>query len=99
MPITMSKAYINSINITKNDKRTLENVTQFVVSNYSTDAVSFTHKNVTRTIPPMNSALDIPVAPFEASAFGQPFDVEIEIAFATGSGGRVILDYTTLKNC
>jgi hypothetical protein len=92
------KASLNSIQKTKNEKITLENVIEFVVQNYSAVAIQITVKNVTRTIPAVDSVSGIPSAPFSMSALGHPFDIEFEIVFPSGTGS-VIIDYSTLKKC
>ena len=92
------KASINSIQKTKNETITLENVIEIAIQNYSVDEILITSKSVTRSIPGIDATLGIPTAPFCLSALGHEFDIEFDIVFPTGSG-KVIIDYSTLLKC
>lgn len=97
----MRKAILNSVTVTADENnKVFQNITQIIIQNYSNDTVTVTAKSVSREVPKkiVVDGVDMPQFPLVFDAFGDPFDIEIDIAF-TGGVGKCIIDTTTLTDC
>jgi len=96
----MEKVVIESIRIKTSQRFKREDVVTATINNYSSETIFFTHKGVQRSLPPVHSDLNVPVAPFPFEVAGHSFDLDITIDFPLGIGD-VIIDYSTnpIKNC
>lgn len=97
----MEKGVINIRTVTANEEVYLQDVIQVSISNYSLEVVNLTIKGVTIEIPMVTKILgtDVPSLPFKFDCLGLPFDEKFLIEFVTTGVGKVIVGYTTKKNC
>ncbi|WP_445713661.1 hypothetical protein [Flavobacterium sp.] len=69
-----------------------QNITCIVVSNFSTVATSFIFNGIVRKLPAIDVS-GVPVSPFEISANGNPFDIELNF---NQDANNLVIDYTVI---
>jgi hypothetical protein len=96
----MKKAVINSTVVTTDENhRVYKDITQIIFQNYSDDKITVTANSVSREVPKsiVVDGVVMPQFPLVFNALGDPFDIEIDIAFTAGLG-KCIIDTTTIIN-
>lgn len=93
----MSKRILDTLRVQTDYRYDMQDITKINILNYGTVAATIAHNGVAVLLPP---AVDnIPVAAFERSEFGHPFDIDIDIKFKNNQVGDLIIFYSRIKQC